>query len=297
MLLAILGLTVVHTVSPSSPGILDLIVIFAVSSVLGVTLVLPIGGADMPVVISLLNSYSGLAAAASGFVINNYVLIVSGTLVGVSGLILSNIMCKAMNRSLANVLFGAVGGETTTAAAGARKAVKGYTAQDAAVTMINAHSIIVIPGYGLAVAQAQYILHETEEFLRKKGIKVLFGIHPVAGRMPGHMNVLLAEANVSYDLLKDIDAINPEFKNTDVVLVVGANDVINPAAREKGNPLSGMPILNADEARSVIIIKRSLKPGFAGVDNPLFYDPKTLMVFADAREALVEILAALKQSV
>jgi len=296
MLLSILVMIVVHTINPSSPGLPILIVIFAVSSVLGITLVLPIGGADMPVVISLLNSYSGMAAAASGFVINNYVLIVSGTLVGVSGLILTNIMCKAMNRSLTNVLFGAVGGEVAVAAAGARKAVKGYTAQDAAVTMINAHSIIVVPGYGLAVAQAQYILHETEEFLRKKGIKVLFAIHPVAGRMPGHMNVLLAEANVSYDLLKDLDEINPEFKNTDVVLVVGANDVINPAAREKGNPLSGMPILNVDDARSVIIIKRSLKPGFAGVDNPLFYDPKTLMVFADAREALVEILAALKQS-
>jgi NAD(P) transhydrogenase subunit beta len=295
---SILVLSVIHVLSPSTSGILILLVILAVASVLGVTLVLPIGGADMPVVISLLNSYSGMAAAGSGFVINNYVLIVSGTLVGVSGLILTNIMCKAMNRSLANVLFGAVGGgEAAAVAAGARKAVKGYTAQDAAVTMGNAHSVIVVPGYGLAVAQAQYILHETEEFLRKRGIKVLFAIHPVAGRMPGHMNVLLAEANVSYDLLKDIDEINPEFKSTDVVLVVGANDVINPAAREKGNPLSGMPILNADEAGSVIIIKRSLKPGFAGVDNPLFYDPKTLMVFGDAREALVEILAALKQSV
>jgi NAD(P) transhydrogenase subunit beta len=296
MLLAILVMTAVHTVSPSSPGLVLLIVIFIVSSVLGVTLVLPIGGADMPVVIALLNSYSGMAAAASGFIITNYVLIVSGTLVGVSGIILSNIMCKAMNRSLANVLFGAVGRGAEAAAATARRAVKGYSAQDAAVTMINAHSIIIVPGYGLAVAQAQYMLHETEDFLRKQGIKVLFAIHPVAGRMPGHMNVLLAEANVSYDLLKDIDEINPEFKNTDVVLVVGANDVTNPAAREKGNPLSGMPILNVDEARSVIIIKRSLKPGFAGVDNPLFYEPKTLMVFADAREAMVEILAALKQS-
>jgi len=297
LLASIVVLSVIHVLNPSSSGMLILIVIFAVSSVLGVTLVLPIGGADMPVVISLLNSYSGMAAAASGFVINNYVLIVSGTLVGVSGLILTNIMCRAMNRSLANVLFGGVGGEAAAIAPGARRSVKGYSAQDAAVTMGNAHSIIVVPGYGLAVAQAQYILHETEEFLRKKGIKVLFAIHPVAGRMPGHMNVLLAEANVSYDLLKDIDQINPEFRNTDVVLVVGANDVINPAAREKGNPLSGMPILNADEAGSVIIIKRSLKPGFAGVDNPLFYEAKTLMVFGDARETLVEILAALKQSV
>jgi len=297
LLASIVVLSVIHVLNPSSSGMLILIVIFAVSSVLGVTLVLPIGGADMPVVLSLLNSYSGMAAAASGFVINNYVLIVSGTLVGVSGLILTNIMCRAMNRSLANVLFGGVGGKAAAVAAGARRSVKGYSAQDAAMTMGNAHSIIVVPGYGLAVAQAQYILHETEEFLRKKGIKVLFAIHPVAGRMPGHMNVLLAEANVSYDLLKDIDQINPEFRNTDVVLVVGANDVINPAAREKGNPLSGMPILNADEARSVIIIKRSLKPGFAGVDNPLFYEAKTLMVFGDARETMVEILAALKQSV
>jgi NAD(P) transhydrogenase subunit beta len=297
LLSSILVLSAFHVLSPSSAGILILLMIFAVSSVLGITLVLPIGGADMPVVISLLNSYSGMAAAGSGFVLNNYVLIVSGTLVGVSGVILTNIMCRAMNRSLANVLFGAVGGKAGAVAAGARRPVKGYTPQDAAVTMGNAHSIIVVPGYGLAVAQAQYILHETQEFLRKQGIRVLFAIHPVAGRMPGHMNVLLAEANVSYDLLKDIDEINPEFKNTDVVIVVGANDVINPVAREKGNPLSGMPILNADEARSVIIIKRSLKPGFAGVDNPLFYDPKTLMVFGDAREALVEILAALKQSV
>jgi NAD(P) transhydrogenase subunit beta len=296
MLASIVVLSVVHVLNPSSPGMLILIFVFAVSSVLGITLVLPIGGADMPVVISLLNSYSGMAAAASGFVINNYVLIVSGTLVGVSGLILTNIMCRAMNRSLANVLFGGVGGEAAAVAPGARRRVKGYSAQDAAMTMGNAHSIIVVPGYGLAVAQAQYILHETEEFLRQKGIKVLFAIHPVAGRMPGHMNVLLAEANISYDLLKDIDQINPEFKNADVVLVVGANDVINPAAREKGNPLSGMPILNADEARSVIIVKRSLKPGFAGVDNPLFYGAKTLMVFGDARETLVEILAALKQS-
>jgi NAD(P) transhydrogenase subunit beta len=298
MLASLLVLSGLHVSNPSSPGLPILIVIFAVASVLGVTLILPIGGADMPVVISLLNSYSGMAAAASGFVINNYVLIVSGTLVGVSGLILTNIMCRAMNRSLANVLFGGVGGgEAEGGARGTKKSVKGYTAQDAAMTMGGAHSVVIVPGYGLAVAQAQYILHETEEFLRKQGIRVLFAIHPVAGRMPGHMNVLLAEANVSYDLLKDIDEVNPEFKNTDVVLVVGANDVINPAAREKGNPLSGMPILNADEARSVIIIKRSLKPGFAGVDNPLFYEAKTLMVFGDARETLAEILAALKQNV
>jgi NAD(P) transhydrogenase subunit beta len=297
MLAAVLALSAVHVLNPVSPGLPILLVIVVVSSVLGITLVLPIGGADMPVVISLLNSYSGMAGATAGFIINNYVLIVSGTLVGVSGLILTNIMCKAMNRSLANVLFGAAGGEAKAAgAAGARKSVKGYSPQDAAVSLLNARSVIVVPGYGLAVAQAQYILHEAEQFLRKNGIKVLYAIHPVAGRMPGHMNVLLAEANVSYDLLKDIEEINLEFKNTDVVLVVGANDVVNPAAREKGNPLSGMPILNVDEAQSVIIIKRSLKPGFAGVDNPLFYEAKTLMVFDDAREALVEILAALKQS-
>jgi NAD(P) transhydrogenase subunit beta len=268
--------------------------VLVLSAVLGVTLVIPVGGADMPVIISLLNSYSGLAAAAAGFAINNYVLIVSGALVGASGIILTNLMCTAMNRSLGNVLFGAVGA-TVAAEAGERKQVIRYTPADAAVMLENAMSVIVVPGYGLAVAQAQHALQEAVEMLRKNGTTVNYAIHPVAGRMPGHMNVLLAEANVPYELLKDMQEINEEFANTDVVLVAGANDVINPAAREKGNPLSGMPILQADRAQTVIIIKRSLSPGFSGVDNPLFYEPKTMMVFGDAKDVLTRIGEELKK--
>jgi NAD(P) transhydrogenase subunit beta len=288
----VLGVLFVGGFSPS--GLTLLMIIFALASLVGITMVIPIGGADMPVVIALLNSYSGLAAAATGFVINNYVLIVSGALVGASGIILTDVMCKAMNRSLTKVLFGAVGGKVQAGMAEETPRVTGYSPLDAAVTLENARSIIVVPGYGLAVAQAQYILQDTVESLRKTGAQVLYGIHPVAGRMPGHMNVLLAEANVPYDLLKDIDEINEEFQNCDAVLVVGANDVINPAAREKGNALSGMPILNVDQAQSVIVIKRSLGPGFAGIENKLFYDPKTMMVFGDAKETLLKILDALK---
>lgn len=272
-----------------------LIALFIISSVAGITLVIPIGGADMPVVIALLNSYSGLAAAASGFVVNNYVLIVSGALVGASGLILTDLMCKAMNRSLWNVLFGAVGQLQEESGGAGKKQVTRYTPVDAAVILENAQSVIIVPGYGLAVAQAQYALQDVVELLRKKGTTVQYAIHPVAGRMPGHMNVLLAEANVPYDLLKDMDEINEEFQSTDVVLVAGANDVINPAARESGNALSGMPILNVDEAQSIIIIKRSLSPGFAGVDNPLFYDQKTMMVFGDAKDMLLKIGVNLKK--
>ena len=270
--------------------------VLVLSAVLGVTLVIPVGGADMPVIISLLNSYSGLAAAAAGFAINNYVLIVSGALVGASGIILTNLMCKAMNRSLASVLFGAVGASTEGAAAGEGKQVIRYTPADAAAMLENAMSVLVVPGYGLAVAQAQYALQEAVELLRRNGTTVSYAIHPVAGRMPGHMNVLLAEASVPYELLKDMEEINEEFANTDVVLVAGANDVINPAAREKGNPLSGMPILQADKAQTVIIVKRSLSPGFSGVDNPLFYDPKTMMVFGDAKDILMKIGGELKKA-
>ncbi|MEJ2637741.1 MAG: NAD(P)(+) transhydrogenase (Re/Si-specific) subunit beta, partial [Calditrichia bacterium] len=269
MFLGVVVLGALFIVNPSHEGILFLLIILGLSAVIGITMVLPIGGADMPVVISLLNSFSGLAAAASGFVIDNAVLIVSGALVGASGIILTNIMSKAMNRSLGNVLFGAVGQKGGAAAGEGKKQVTRYTPVDAVVMLENARSVIVVPGYGLAVAQAQYALNEAVELLRKRGTSVLYAIHPVAGRMPGHMNVLLAEANVPYDLLKDMEEINEEFQTTDVVLVVGANDVINPAAREKGNPLSGMPILNVDEAESIIIIKRSLSPGFAGVDNNL----------------------------
>ncbi|RMD88300.1 MAG: NAD(P)(+) transhydrogenase (Re/Si-specific) subunit beta [Calditrichaeota bacterium] len=271
--------------------------IVVLASVLGVLLVIPIGGADMPVVISLLNSYSGLAAAATGFVLFNNVLIVSGALVGASGLILTNLMCKAMNRSLANVLFAAVGTDGGSgSSAVADKRVTAYTAEDAAVMLESAQSVIIVPGYGLAVAQAQHVLHELATILMDRGIKVRYAIHPVAGRMPGHMNVLLAEANVPYDMLYEMDAINDDFKNTDVALVVGANDVINPAARYKKNsPLYGMPILNVDQAKTVMIIKRSLAPGFAGEDNELFYDPKTMMVFGDAKKMLTEIVQVLKE--
>jgi NAD(P) transhydrogenase subunit beta len=267
--------------------------VLALSAVVGVTLVLPIGGADMPVIISLLNSYSGLAAAAGGFVLGNTVLIVSGALVGATGIILSTLMCKAMNRSLVNVLFGAVGGGGGEGPAEDRRVTR-YTPTDAAALLENADSVIVVPGYGLAVSQAQHVLQEAVSLLRERGAEVRYAIHPVAGRMPGHMNVLLAEANVPYELLKDMDEINEEFAAADVVLVVGANDVVNPAAREKGNPLSGMPILQADRARSVLILKRSLAPGFAGVDNPLFYRERTMMVFGDAKELLQKVVGQLK---
>ncbi len=279
-------------------GANPMFVITAVSAALGVLLVIPIGGADMPVVISLLNSYSGLAAAMTGFVLSNNVLIVSGALVGASGIILTNIMCKAMNRSLTNVLFGKVGVEMgTDVSGGERRQVTGYTAEDAAMMLESASSVIVVPGYGLAVAQAQHVLHEMALILAKKGVKVRYAIHPVAGRMPGHMNVLLAEANVPYDQLFEMDAINDDFRNTDVALVIGANDVINPAARTKKDcPLYGMPILNVDQAKTVMIVKRSLSAGFAGVDNELFYDNKTMMLFGDAKEMVTGIVNVLKQS-
>ncbi len=272
-----------------------LLAVVVASTMLGILSVIPIGGADMPVVISLLNSYSGMAAAATGFVLSNSVLIVSGALVGASGLILTEIMCKAMNRSLANVLFGAVGTDGGGAVAGERRPVTEYTPEDAAMVLESAQSIIIVPGYGLAVAQAQHVLHELATILMERGATVRYAIHPVAGRMPGHMNVLLAEANVPYDMIYDMDQINEDFQNTDVALVVGANDVINPAARyKKDSPLYGMPILNVDKARSVMIIKRSLSPGFAGVDNELFYDPKTMMVFGDAKKVLTELVHELK---
>jgi H+-translocating NAD(P) transhydrogenase subunit beta len=277
----------------SSTGLL---IILAIASVFGVLFVLPIGGADMPVVISLLNSCSGLAAAATGFVLSNYVLIVSGALVGASGLILTKIMCKAMNRSLANVIFGAVGGKVSedVTKKEKRKVIK-YTEEDAATILESAQSVIIIPGYGLAVAQAQFGLHELVNTLIDKDIRVRYAIHPVAGRMPGHMNVLLAEANVTYDLLFDLGDINDDFQSTDVALVVGANDVINPAARvDKNSPLYGMPILNADKARTVIICKRSLSPGFSGVDNELFYNRKTMMIFGDAKDSINKMLNLLK---
>ncbi len=285
--------TVVFTSIPAWGYLIGIVVL---STALGVTSVIPIGGADMPVVVSLLNSYSGLAAAATGFVLQNYVLIISGALVGASGLILTNIMCVAMNRSLANVLFAAVGKEEgAVGGAKEQRTVTRYTPEDAAFMLEKAQSVIIIPGYGLAVAQAQHILQEMATILQKEGITVRYAIHPVAGRMPGHMNVLLAEANVPYDYLYEMDDINDDFQNTDVAFIVGANDVVNPAARyKKDSALYGMPILNADQARTVMIVKRSLGAGFAGEANELFFDDKTMMVFGDAKKVITDIVHVLK---
>ncbi len=296
MLLAMIACIVAFVADPFQAW--PLLAILVISAVLGITSVIPIGGADMPVVISLLNSYSGLAAAMTGFVINNSVLIVSGTLVGTSGIILTQIMCKAMNRSILNVLFAGVGADYSGGATETvERTVVRYTPDDAAFILENAQSIVIVPGYGLAVAQAQHVLQEIANILTTSGRSVRYAIHPVAGRMPGHMNVLLAEANVPYDHLFEMDQINDDFQTTDVALVVGANDVVNPAARsKKESPLYGMPILNVDQAATVMVLKRSLNPGFAGEDNDLFYDKKTMMVFGDAKGTLTKLLQILKQS-
>jgi NAD(P) transhydrogenase subunit beta len=269
-------------------------VIVVLSLLFGVLLIIPIGGADMPTVISLLNSYAGLAAVAMGFVLENKMLIVAGALDGASGLILSIIMCRAMNRSFTNVLFGAFGQVQASSAAATQKSVKSGTPQDAAELLLNASSVVVVPGYGMAVAQAQHRVREIYDQLTKKGVDVKFAIHPVAGRMPGHMNVLLAESEVPYEALVEMDDINHDLPQTDVVLVVGANDVVNPAARhDKGSPIFGMPIIDADKARFVIANKRSMNPGFAGIDNELYYADNTLMVFGDAKAVLGDIVKAL----
>ena len=266
--------------------------------VLGVAFVLPIGGADMPVVISLLNAFTGLAVAASGFTLNNFALIVAGTLVGASGSLLTKLMSDAMGRSLANVLFGAFGQLRKGGAAAAGKegrSVRSASAEDLGTLHAYSRRVIIVPGYGLAVAQAQHAVRELAELLEKRGVEVSYAIHPVAGRMPGHMNVLLAEANVPYEQLKEMDEINDEFKNADVVLVVGANDVVNPAARSSpGSPIYGMPILNADQAKNIVFMKRSMRPGFAGIDNELLYDPKTIMFFGDAKDSLTKLVNAVK---
>jgi NAD(P) transhydrogenase subunit beta len=270
------------------------------AAIFGVLFVLPIGGADMPVVISLLNAFTGLAAAATGFVLHSNVLIVSGMLVGASGTLLTTLMGKAMNRSIANVLFGAFGkvvaGPAGPAAAGADGAsVRATTADDVAVMLSYAQRVVVVPGYGLAVAQAQHEVRQLADLLESKGVDVKYAIHPVAGRMPGHMNVLLAEANVPYDQLKEMDEINPEFPRTDVALVIGANDVTNPAARNSpGSPIYGMPILDVDKAHAVVVLKRSMNPGFAGIDNELYVDPKTAMLFGDAKASVQALIAAVK---
>ena len=271
--------------------------VLALSFLLGMGLVIPIGGADMPVVISLLNAYSGIAAAATGFLIGNNGLIISGSLVGASGLILTNIMCKGMNRSLVNVIFGAVGLEVASGDGSQKEMnIKSYSTIEVAMILDSAEKIIIVPGYGLAVARAQYIAREVADTLEAKGKKVLYGIHPVAGRMPGHMNVLLAEANVSYDLLKSLDEINPEFEDCDVALVLGANDVVNPAARhDQSSPIYGMPILDVDKSRTVIINKRSMNPGFAGIQNELFGYDNSIMVFGDAKDMLNDLLKEIKE--
>jgi NAD(P) transhydrogenase subunit beta len=272
------------------------VVMGALCLLLGVLLVMPIGGADMPVVISLLNSYSGLAAASAGFALGNVMLIIAGALVGAAGLILTMIMTKAMNRSLVNVMFGAFGAADGAAAVGDRRdarPVREVTHEDAAVVLAYARSAIFVPGYGLAVAQAQHQLRELGDLIAVKGVSVKYAIHPVAGRMPGHMNVLLAEADVPYDKLFDLDQINDEFGETDIVVVIGANDVVNPGARDdSGSPIYGMPILNVDRAHHVIVLKRSLSPGFAGIDNDLFYKENTSMLFGDARDSLAKLVTA-----
>jgi NAD(P) transhydrogenase subunit beta len=268
-------------------------------AVLGVLMVLPIGGADMPVVLSLLNSYAGLASAATGFALNNNVLIIAGALDGTSGFLLSMLMSKAMNRSFANVLFGAFGGETGAAAVGGGSAlpVRSVSAEDAAIQLAYAQRVIIVPGYGMAVAQAQHAVRELAELIEKRGGEVKYAIHPVAGRMPGHMNVLLAEANVPYDKLYDMDEINSEFPQTDVALVIGANDVVNPAAREdKSSPIYGMPILDVDHAKSVIVLKRGMAAGFAGIENALFHAPATSMLFGDAKSSLTKLVSEVKSA-
>ena len=286
-----------YTVFGGSNEMNTFYVVIALSALIGITLTIPIGGADMPVVISLLNSYSGIAASATGFVLMNNGLIIAGALVGASGLILTNIMCKGMNRSLANVIFGAVGLNSSEGSSEAKQiSIKSSTTDEAAMILDAADKVIVVPGYGLAVAQAQHAVREVAEQLEAMGKKVLYAIHPVAGRMPGHMNVLLAEANIPYELLKDLDEINPEFEDCDVAIVLGANDVVNPAARhDTSSPIYGMPILDVDKSRTVIVNKRTMNPGFAGIQNELFGFENTVMVFGDAKEMLNTLHKDLKE--
>jgi len=274
-----------------------IVALLVLAAVLGVLVVLPIGGADMPVVISLLNALTGLSAAAAGLALDNTAMIVAGMIVGASGSILTNLMAKAMNRSIPAIVAGGFGGTTTLPGAGdgVERTVKSTSAADAAIQMAYASQVIVVPGYGMAVAQAQHAVKEMADLLEAKGVEVKYAIHPVAGRMPGHMNVLLAEADVSYDALKEMDEINGEFNRTDVTMVIGANDVTNPAARtDPSSPIHGMPILNVDESRSVIVLKRSMSSGFAGIDNPLFYADNTSMLFGDAKRSVAEVTEELK---
>jgi len=295
LLAGVVALGAILIFGPQAEGLL--VALLAGSLAFGVLFVLPIGGADMPVVISLLNACTGLAASATGFVLHNTVLIVSGALVGASGTLLTMLMGRAMNRSIANVLFGAFGtvqaGSATAIDDG--RSVRSTTADDVAIMLAYARRVVFVPGYGLAVAQAQHDVRALAELLESRGVDVKYGIHPVAGRMPGHMNVLLAEANVPYDQLYEMDEINPELAQTDVAVILGANDVVNPAAHDDpGSPIYGMPIIEVERAKSVVVVKRSLSPGFAGIDNPLFYEENTSMLFADAKKALESIAAAVK---
>ena len=293
---AILGFVIAVLAVASIP--FSFIALMVLALVLGVAFVLPIGGADMPVVISLLNAFTGLAVAATGFTLNNFALIVAGTLVGASGSLLTKLMSDAMGRSLGNVLFGAFGqahAGAAAAAGAAGRSVRSMSAEDIGTLLAYSQRVIIVPGYGLAVAQAQHAARELADVLEKRGVEVTYAIHPVAGRMPGHMNVLLAEANVPYEQLKEMDEVNDEFKNADVALIVGANDVVNPSARNApGSPIYGMPILNADEAKNIVFMKRSMRPGFAGIDNDLMFDPKTVMFFGDAKDSLTKLVSAVR---
>jgi NAD(P) transhydrogenase subunit beta len=290
-----LGLFVFVVMQPESPRVFYLMIGFA--ALFGVLFVMPIGGADMPVVVALLNSYSGLAACATGFAIHNEVLIIAGALDGASGMILSVLMSKAMNRSFANVLFGAFGSQTmnTEMRRVGGLQVRSINVEDAAIQLAYAQLVIIVPGYGMAVAQAQHQVRELTEVIERRGGEVKYAIHPVAGRMPGHMNVLLAEANIPYDKMFDMEEVNGEFERADVAMIIGANDVVNPAARsDKSSPIYGMPILDADKARSIIVLKRSMAAGFAGIENELFYDPKCSMLFGDAKKSLTELIGEMK---
>ena len=296
--LAALGLGAMVVADPGTVAFYAGLV--AVASLLGVLLTISIGGADMPVAIALLNSYSGLTAASTGFVLSNDILIITGSLVGASGIILTRIMCKAMNRSLVNVLVGAIaegGGSKSDADAVYAGRVKSTSAEEVAMLFDGARRTVIVPGYGLAVSQAQHQVRDLANLLESRGVEVEYAIHPVAGRMPGHMNVLLAEADVDYDKLKEMDAVNPSFEQTDVSLVIGANDIVNPDARtDPQSPIAGMPILNVDQSRTVVVIKRSLSPGFAGIPNPLFAADNTLMFFGDGKQAVLDLIAAVKES-
>jgi NAD(P) transhydrogenase subunit beta len=298
LLLGILGLIVYLATGKESEGLFVAMLVAAL--IFGVLLIIPVGGADMPVVISMLNAFTGLSAAGAGFVLDNTALIIAGSLVGSSGTLLTILMGRAMNRSLSNVLFGAFGAAAPGAAAagdGAGGTVREVNANDVAAMLAYADRVVVVPGYGLAVAQAQHTVRELADELEKRGVEVSYAIHPVAGRMPGHMNVLLAEADVPYEALREMDEINPEFPSTDVALVIGANDVTNPAARhDQSSPIYGMPILDVDKSRQVVVLKRSMNPGFAGIENELYYQEQTAMLFGDAKDSVAKLVNEVKNA-